>query len=249
MMRIDEYLELVRTRRSIRRFKPDPIPDEHVNKILEAGRWAMSGANGQPWEFIVVKNPETKKKMADQFFEISRRIHNLEKIRPEEARHPMFASPPKETPEFYLAPVIIVAVGDLRTLQATVLASKYHLPGEGGGSGEATYLKNMANAVMLMHLAVAALGLGSQWLSVPGLWEPDLKALLGVPKDLIINTLVPIGYPAYEPRSPYRRELKELVHYEKYDLSRYRTDDDIYNFIVELRRHTKVNYSLAFKPR
>jgi len=47
-MQIDEFLELVKKRRSIRRFKPDPIPEECVMKILEAGRWAMSGANAQP---------------------------------------------------------------------------------------------------------------------------------------------------------------------------------------------------------
>ena len=247
MMQIDGLLELVKKRRSIRKFKPDPIPDGSVEKILEVARWAMSGANGQPWEFIVIKDPITKQKMAEQFFEISQRIHNIEKIRPEEARHPMFTAPPKGMPSFQEAPVIIAFLGDRRTLQATVLASKYQLPGEGGGGGDATYLKNMANAVMLTHLAVVALGLGSQWLSVPGLWEPDLKSLLGVPKDLVIHTVVPIGYPAYQPPAGYRRELKEIVHNEKYDPSKYRTDDDIYSFIIELRQRTKANYGLAFK--
>ncbi|MBI4334686.1 MAG: nitroreductase family protein [Chloroflexi bacterium] len=47
-MEIDAFLDLVRRRRSIRRFKPDPVPEEYIEKILEAGRWAMSGANGQP---------------------------------------------------------------------------------------------------------------------------------------------------------------------------------------------------------
>ena len=57
----DTLLELVRNRVSVRRLKPDPIPDEYVNKILEIGRWAMSGANGQPWEFVVVKDPKIKR--------------------------------------------------------------------------------------------------------------------------------------------------------------------------------------------
>ena len=52
----DTLLELVRNRISVRKLKPDPIPDEYVEKILEIGRWAMSGANGQPWEFIVVRD-------------------------------------------------------------------------------------------------------------------------------------------------------------------------------------------------
>src|SRR6267142_774067 len=56
----DTLLELVRNRISVRKLKPDPIPDEYVDKILEIGRWAMSGANGQPWEFVVVKDPKIK---------------------------------------------------------------------------------------------------------------------------------------------------------------------------------------------
>src|SRR3977135_349679 len=56
----DTLLELVRNRVSVRKLKPDPIPDEYVEKILEIGRWAMSGANGQPWEFVVLKDPKIK---------------------------------------------------------------------------------------------------------------------------------------------------------------------------------------------
>ncbi|MBI4332574.1 MAG: nitroreductase family protein, partial [Chloroflexi bacterium] len=59
-MEIDEFLSIVRRRRSCRKFRPDPIPDEWVEKILEAGRWAMSGANGQPWEFIVINDPSIR---------------------------------------------------------------------------------------------------------------------------------------------------------------------------------------------
>lgn len=47
-MEIDELLEFMKKRRSIRRFKSDAVPDEHIEKMLEAGRWAMSGANTQP---------------------------------------------------------------------------------------------------------------------------------------------------------------------------------------------------------
>lgn len=58
-MQADELLDLIRNRRSIRMWKPDPVPDEYIETILEAGRWAMSGANGQPWEFIVIKDKDS----------------------------------------------------------------------------------------------------------------------------------------------------------------------------------------------
>ena len=61
----DVLLKLVKTRHSVRKFKPDPIPDDTINKILEVARWAMSGANSQPWEFVVVTDPEIKNQLRD----------------------------------------------------------------------------------------------------------------------------------------------------------------------------------------
>ncbi len=246
-MRIDEFLELSRKRRCIRRFKPDPIPDEYVGKIVEAARWAMSGANGQPWEFIAVKDRETINKMAEQYLEVQKRVHHIERTRVEELRQPKYAAGgPVGLPGFKDAPVIIVVLGDRRTLQATVLAPHFLPPGE-GGDPDATYLKNVGNATMLIHLAVAALGLGSQWCSVNGLFVRPLQELLDIPAEIIPHTIVPIGYPAYEPPLPYRREVKEILHYDKYDHSKYRTDEDIYNFILDLRRRTRSAYDLGFR--
>ena len=59
-----DLFETVEKRRSIRKFKPNPIPDKDLKKILEAGRLAPSGGNRQPWSFVVVRKPETKKKLA-----------------------------------------------------------------------------------------------------------------------------------------------------------------------------------------
>ena len=60
-----DILELIKTRRSIRKYKLDPIPEEEINKILEAGRWAPSASNRQPWRFIVLRSEETKGKLAE----------------------------------------------------------------------------------------------------------------------------------------------------------------------------------------
>src|SRR3972149_4630661 len=117
-MGFDALLDLVRTRRSIRRFLPDPIPDGYVEQILEVARWAMSGANGQPWEFIVIKNQETKDQIASMFFEYRKTCYTLEKTRVEELRHAQVAKPPVGLPTFKDAPVIIAVCGDLRTIQA-----------------------------------------------------------------------------------------------------------------------------------
>jgi nitroreductase len=59
-----EIMKAIRERRSIREYKPDPVSDEDLSEVLEAARWAPSWANTQCWKFIIVKNPDTKKKLA-----------------------------------------------------------------------------------------------------------------------------------------------------------------------------------------
>jgi len=238
-MKIDEPLDLLRARRSMRRFKPDPIPDEYIEKMIEAARWAPSGANGQPWEFIIVKDPKTKKKMAELYRQIRPEFYVIEQTKTEELRHNMLTSPLTNLPAFKDAPVIIVVCGDRRTLQASTLAGRF-ITTEGGADG--TYSKNMGNVTYGLHLAAAALGLGAQWVSVMADWEQLLKPLLGVPPVLQIHTLVPVGYPDYEPRPPYRRSVEEIVHYERYDMSKFRTGDQIIEFIRKLRKRTRPAY-------
>ena len=234
-MNIDEFLELVRKRRSIRAFKPDPVPDECIEKVLEAARWAQSGSNAQPWEFIVVKDKDIRNRITEILSEKWKRSWDIEKTRIAEVRHQNYLSE-NQGPRlgFKDAPVFIVVCGDPRTVQASVLIANF-LPEEGGP--QAIFFKDVANATQILHLAVAAYGLGSQWISINYTSEAALKELLGVPVELSVHTVVPVGYPAYEPPPSYRRELREILHYEKYDRSKYRSGDDIFDFLVKLRKH------------
>jgi len=59
-----DVLEAIKGRRSVREFKPDPVKDEDLKRILEAGRWAPSAGNCQPSEFVVVKDPTVKRRLA-----------------------------------------------------------------------------------------------------------------------------------------------------------------------------------------
>jgi nitroreductase len=61
----EELLNFLISRRSIRKFRPDPVPDELILKVLDVARYAPSARNSQPWVFIVVKDPEIKKKLAN----------------------------------------------------------------------------------------------------------------------------------------------------------------------------------------
>jgi nitroreductase len=238
-MQYDRFIEIVRQRRNIRKFKPDPIPDGYIEKILEAGRWAMSGGNAQPWEFIVIRDRETINRIIEIFMPVQEMYRDIERTRVAELRHPLYCRPERFTPAFKDAPAVIAVCGDTRTFQASVLATSFFVS-EGGA--DAVFHKSIACATQNLHLAAAVLGLGSQWFSVRYPWEAKLKALLEVPDEFKIGSLVSLGYPANKPPSGYRRELKEIVHYEKYDKSKYRSGEEIHKFIEGLRQSMQGAY-------
>jgi nitroreductase len=238
-MQIDDYLNLLRTRRSARRFKPDPVPPGDVDKMIEAARWAMSGANAQPWEFVVVDAPAVRARIVGSWLEPRKEVYAAEQARLPEFRHPNFRDL-EVSPGFRDAPVFIMVLGDRRTYQATVLASNY-LWGEGGT--DSTYLKNVGNATQNIHMAAAALGLNSQWVSVSRIWGQALKEILGIPEILDVHTLVAVGKPAYEPKPGHRRPLSDILHRNGYDMAKYRTGEDIQRFLLALRRATAEGYN------
>ncbi len=228
-MDIDLFINLLRSRRSIRAYKPDPIPDEYVQKIIEAARWAPSGGDSQPWEFIVIKKKETKDRIADLFVESTRPIRQAELTREKELRVPALEREVAE-PGFKNAPVFILLTGDPRLNEAFPLLVYQR-------SGAEIFISNLASAFLCMQLAAKALGLGSQWISATGtVMEASLKSLLDIPKEFKIYDMMAVGYPAYTlgPRSP--RTIDEMTHDDRYDRSRLRTDQQIKDFIKNLRK-------------
>ncbi|MCL2149651.1 MAG: nitroreductase family protein [Dehalococcoidia bacterium] len=237
-MKIDAFIELASSRRSVRRFAPDPVPPKVVDQILEAGRWAMSGANAQPWEFVVVDDAAIKERIVESRLDARKETFVIEQTRLAELRHPNSYNL-EVSPNFKDAPVFIVVLGDRRTYQATVLAAHY-LWGEGGT--DSTYLKNVGNATTMLHLAAAALGLGTQWVSISRIWGETIKQILGIPDILDVHTLVAVGHPASPPKAGRRRPLEQMVHHNHYELDKYRSSEDIQRFLYDLRESTKPAY-------
>src|SRR5512136_1348879 len=68
MTKSEIIFDIIKTRRSVRHFDGRPLPEDHMEQILEAGRWAPSGANAQPWRFIVVTRKDTLKAVAERCY-------------------------------------------------------------------------------------------------------------------------------------------------------------------------------------
>lgn len=185
-----DIMQAIKERRSHRSYLNQPVEDEKLNTILEAGRWAPSVMNLQPWKFFVIKNADVKAelKAACQ--------HTLQKI--------YQSSGWKWVSKFSLeflteAPVIIVIAGDPKKTGADQF-----LPGRSTG-----YAFSCCAAIQNMHLAAHALGLGTLWFS---LYETGrVKELLNIPVELDVVSMVVLGYPT-QPAAPMKRKpLDELV--------------------------------------
>jgi len=229
-MAYEDFLALVKKRRSIRSFKTDPVPDEYVSKIIEAARYAPSGANSQPWEFIVVKDQEIKDRIVGIVSEQGGYSRRVELTREKDLRFSSLTGPVRE-PGYKNAPVYIILCGDPRTKEAYPLLTTLT-------RGDSHFISSLASAFLYMTLAATALGLGSQWVSATGspFVKPLLKQLLAIPHKLDIYDMLALGYAASQPKERFVRERNELVHYDRYDQAKYREDDEIRSFIGRLRR-------------
>lgn len=248
----DDLLAIIQRRMSVRALRPDPVPDAYVNRVLEAGRWAMSGANSQPWEFMVVRDPEVKQGLFEAYRDInSDFIFWMEQMRVAELRHPAYQieGDPKTQWEkartgmskgWANAPVMIVILGDGRRQWGTVQGALTF------GRHQSHLTDALSNAAMLMHLAAASLGLGSQHVTIH--IEEPFKRVLGVPDLVMVHHILPLGFSAIDRRPGVRRPLEEIVHHDRYDMSKYMSNADIIDFLRGLRGKTMSSYHAAPQP-
>ena len=211
----NRLLELVRNRRTTRQFLPDPIPDEYVNRIIEAARWAPSAFHTQPWEFVVIDSADTKKKIVAALEELGPPIKDPDKAS-------------QERKSFKDAPVFIFQLCDWR--------ASVGLPGNASQDSARVndlYNSSMANAFLYMHLAAASLGLASQWYTTTS--RPDvekaLKEIIGIPEPLTIYDMMVVGYAAVPPEGDkIIRDLNEMVHYNECGTGDFRTDEEVKSY-------------------
>ncbi|MEM1514632.1 MAG: nitroreductase family protein [Thermoproteota archaeon] len=200
----NEVIRAIKQRRTIRSYLPNPHPNEHIYAILDAARWAPSAANLQPWQFIVVRDEDTRRKIRD-FVEENRRL-TIE-VREE----PFKTGFSKYKSEWISeAPIHIVVCADPKGTGPHV-------------GGEETYKYGASAAIQNLMLAAYSLGLGTCWLTM---FDKDkLREILGIPSDIDIIGVITVGYPKEIPVVPEtskrygtkpRRDLSEMVFYEKY---------------------------------
>ena len=88
----------------------------------------------------------------------------------------------------------------------------------------------------LLHLAIAALGLTSEWVSIH--IEEPYKRILGIPDLLKVYLIIPIGYPDVPAREGVRRPLEQMVHRERYEMRKYMSNEEVVRYLYSLREAT-----------
>ncbi|HWO42296.1 MAG TPA: nitroreductase family protein [Candidatus Eisenbacteria bacterium] len=207
---IEMLLQLIRRRRSVRVYKRGEVTDRQLREILEAARWAPSGANTQPWEFVVTRSREKMKRV--------REIYDNE-WRARKREDPIHYKGLKKD---YVGEVsvLVLVCGDPRT-QTVYLTTRQP------ADREKLFQASVANAVEHMMLAAASFGLGTVWVSVREEIEPALRRLFDVPAELRLLWIVPIGHARSWPKPKPRRMLAAFVHHEVYNPRKLRRDSEI----------------------
>jgi nitroreductase len=235
-MDYDSLLELVKKRRSIRRFKPDPIPDEMIDKIIEVARWAPSGFNMQPWEFVVVKKPELRDRIVEYIKAYWAQSKGMEKTRESWQGEVWTTSGVVDAGmDFTTAPVYIILLGDPRTSQGLPMGlrhDKYRC--------QKLFTSGLASAFLYMHLAATTLGLASQWVSAIGIPYAScmVKDLLGIPQGMEPYDMIALGYPAIKPSGKFMRDREKMIHYEDCGPKDFRSDKEVRDFVKRARNWT-----------
>jgi nitroreductase len=195
--------EAMYTARSLRHFKPDPVPQELITRVLDAAIRASNGGNAQHWSFVVVRDTGLKRQLAALYRKASDYAMAMYASRPkpehltEEQYRQFLANSGHLWDHLAEAPVILIACLTKRepperaSLPEAVQA-RYdaHLANTLRISGSSIY-----PAIQNIILACRALGLGTVITTNHMLYEDEVKAVLGIPDNVATFALMPIGYP------------------------------------------------------
>ena len=201
--------EAMATCRTVRRLKPDPVPDDLLRQVLTAATWAPSGGNRQPWRFVVVRDAELKRQLRDLYLPVWERFSgayraataNLQGTARTRGEH-MVAAADHLARHLDAVPVIVVVCVHMADLAITD-AGLDRPPVVGGAS--------VYTAVQNLLLACRGVGLGGALTTLLCRHEPEVKKLLGIPDGWATCAHIPIGFPAGTGHGPLHRQPVEKI--------------------------------------
>lgn len=196
----NDFLQFVRSRRSIRKFRNDPLSKEDLRQMVEAASWAPSASNRQDWEFTIITSPAIKKKMEDRVRNCWKSILDKSDTGVVKDELEQYT---KNFDWFSHAPVLIVISAKR---PETFLSNLLGDAAEAVGGTEVS----AAMAALNLMLAAHSLGIGSCCITGPLAAQESLRELLGISRRRKIVCLVALGYPAEQPEAPPRKPVEKI---------------------------------------
>jgi nitroreductase len=192
-----DLFSVIRTQRAHRTFTDEPVPDEVVERVLEAATFAPSAENTQPWVFIVVRDADARARIGElnrQAWEGGGREFSRPRLSPE-----VFAKVEAgATGGIANAPVLVIVGGDTsRCVEAVLEASVWP-------------------AVQNLLLAAQALGLGASLTTITTVFGDELRSLLALPDHVRPLGVVPLGWPAKQLKPPRRAPVADKTFRDRY---------------------------------
>ena len=205
MADINDVFEIMTSTRSMRRLKPDPVPDELIAKIIHAGAGAANGGNTQKWRFLVVKDPAIKKAVQVWYKKAFDEV-----VGP---RYASSAPPPGITGDKYKRQhgAVEYLTDHYHEAPVWIVACLEDGPNPNRSAGASVY-----PAVQNMLLAIRALGLGSTLTTRHLQFEKETEAALGLPPGVHSYAILPVGYPMGKFGPVGRGKLSEIVYQDKW---------------------------------
>lgn len=197
--------EAMETQRAIRRLKPDPVDDRLVLRLIELALRAPTGSNAQNWEFVIVKDPELKKRLARvnqlawQYY--GRAARWITRHDPKRQR--IVNAVQWQADHFEEIPVIVVACLKGRYVPFLHVSAT-------------SYFGSIYPAVQNLLLAARAVNLGATLTTIP-LWNLlSVRKIIGLPRNITPCAVIPLGWPMGRYGPTTRKSVNEVVSFDRY---------------------------------
>jgi len=194
-------LDLIKDRRSVRKYSSKEVPRDILFNILEAARWAPSAHNAQPWRFIIITERSLKRKLAEQMADVWIKDMMGNGV-PRDIREKLAED---SIMQFTDTPVLIIACVTMKDMDR--YPDRRRMTYE-----HVMATQSLAAAIQNILLAAYSEGLGACWFCAPLFCQVAVRRVLRVPEDVEPQALIMLGYPSEEPAPPPRKPLREIVY-------------------------------------
>lgn len=203
---MSNLIDMLRERRSVRKYQNRPVPEELIKQALSAAGWAPSAHNAQPWRFIVLADPQVKRQLAEAMAKswAGDMAKDGVSIEPEAVR--------LRVERFATAPALLLVCVSMDGMASFPDVERQRLERD-------LAIQSLAAAVENLLLAAHASGLGACWFCAPAFCKETVREVLGVPGEVEPEALIALGYPTEKPPAPKRKSLGEYCFRDKWGVS------------------------------